>query len=114
MTKISNDQRMCIEACRNCAATCTETLSMCLHEGGEHVQEDHVRVMLDCIEICELSARYMLRNSPRHALTCGVCAEVCYACADDCQLMDESFMQQCADECRRCSDLCQKMASAMS
>ena len=35
-------------------------------------------------EICDTSARFMLLGSPHHARTCDAGAEVCEACAEDC------------------------------
>ena len=34
----------------DCAQTCSQTLSYCLSEGGDHVQPDHIKAMIDCIE----------------------------------------------------------------
>jgi hypothetical protein len=71
--------------------------------------------MLDCAEICETSANFMIRGSELHHLTCGACAEVCDRCAEDCERMgDDETMRRCAETCRRCAESCHRMAGAMA
>lgn len=109
-----NDSAMqaCIEACLNCHRTCLETVTHCLEMGGPHSDPAHVRLMLDCVQICQTSADFMLRQSKHHQLTCGVCAQICELCADDCDRFDEDFMKACAQACRHCAAHCRAMAQA--
>ena len=51
-------------------------INHCLDTGGKHVEPAHLRLMLDCAEICQTSANFRLNGSDLHHLTCGVCAEV--------------------------------------
>jgi hypothetical protein len=104
------EMRRCIELCTECHNVCVETLARCLQHGGEHAEPAHVRLMLDCAEICQTSANFMLRGSELHGRTCGVCADVCERCARDCAGFAEEFMQRCADACRRCAESCRQMA----
>ena len=107
---MSDDMQACITMCQECHATCLATLTHCLTMGGDHAAPDHIGLMLDCVDICRTSADFMLRHSARHALTCGVCAEVCDACAADCERFDDDFMRACAATCRRCAQSCRQMA----
>jgi hypothetical protein len=110
LTHVDEDLKHCIEECRTCREVCLSTAAThCLEMGGEHVAPDHFRLMMDCAEICGVATDFMLRNSPRHALTCGVCAEICAACADDCERIGE--MESCVEVCRRCAESCRKMAA---
>ena len=107
------DERMraCIEQCNNCHAICTETVAHCLQVGGEHNESSHIRLLLDCAEICQTSANFMLRMSDLHGQTCGVCADVCERCAEDCERFgDDRMMQQCAEVCHGCAASCRDMA----
>lgn len=110
LTHLDGDQRDCIEACTTCHEIC---LSMAathsLRLGGKHVEQGHFRLMMDCAEICATSANFMLRDSPLHRLTCGVCAEVCSRCADDCAAVGE--MHECVEACRACAHSCRAMAA---
>ena len=112
MSHVSQEMRSCINECLTCHAVCLETVQHCLQLGGKHAEASHIRVMLDCAEICQTSANFMLRGSDLHSRTCGVCAEACTRCAADCEQMggDDQMMKQCADACRRCAESCQRMA----
>lgn len=81
----------------------------CLQLGGKHVEPAHLQLMADCAQICRTSADFMLRGSPRHALTCRACAEICEACADDCERIGD--MADCVQACRRCAEACREMAA---
>jgi len=112
-THVMMDQKMreCVDACQTCHDSCTETVSHCLQMGGEHAEATHIRLLLDCAEICQTSANFMLRMSDAHAQICGVCADICDQCADDCErFTDDEMMQQCAGACRNCAQSCRDMA----
>lgn len=103
--------RDCIDECRSCHDTCAQSLTYCLKEGGQHAEAGHIRLLLDCVEICQTSANFMLRGSPLHVHTCAACAEVCQACAEDCEQMGkDEQMRACAESCRRCAESCRRMA----
>ena len=105
------DLEQCIDNCQQCHETCLRTISYCLEQGGRHAEASHIRLMLDCAQICATSADFMIRGSDLHRLTCGACAEVCDRCAEDCARMgDDETMRHCADACRRCADSCNRMA----
>ena len=111
MAEITPEMRECIANCQECHAVCLETTVHCLQMGGQHAEAGHIRTLLDCAEICQTSANYMLRSSPLHHLTCGVCAEACTRCAASCEAFgDDRMMQSCAEVCRRCAESCERMA----
>jgi hypothetical protein len=104
----------CIDNCEKCHDACMQTVTYCLTQGGEHVSPNHIGILMDCADICKTSADFMLRNSPRHGLTCAVCAQVCDACAQDCEAMGaDSCMAECAQICRQCAESCRVMADAI-
>ena len=103
----------CIEECLNCHAVCTMTAQHCLVKGGDYADVNVVGVLLDCAEMCQVSANFMLRGSPFHAVTCAACAELCRACEEVCRsLTDDEQMEHCADVCAACGDSCETMAAA--
>ena len=109
---MSKEMQECIENCSTCHGVCLQTVTYCLGMGGKHAEASHIRLMLDCVEICQTSANFMLRGSDLHTRTCAVCAEVCERCAQDCDRFgDDAQMKLCADTCRRCAESCRRMAS---
>ena len=111
-SSMSQSMQECIQNCTDCHRICVETAAYCLQMGGKHADPAHIRTLLDCAEICQTSANFMLRGSEFHARTCAVCAEICEACAMACAAMGEDAqMQACAVACRRCAESCRQMAA---
>jgi hypothetical protein len=108
--QMSEEMQRCIQACLDCHRICLETVTHCLQMGGKHADPAHIRLLLDCAEICQTSANFMLRGSDLHGRTCAVCAEVCERCAQDCAQFDDAQMKACAEACRRCAESCRRMA----
>lgn len=102
--------RDAIKACLDCHSMCLQTaMNFCLERGGRHVEQEHFRLMLNCAELCQTSANFMLSDSPMHGRVCAVCAEACEACAKSCEQVGE--MRDCVDECLRCAKSCRSMES---
>jgi len=105
------EMERCIQNCLDCRRICMETIGYCLQMGGRHSEPAHIRLLIDCAEICQTSADFMIRHSELHTSSCALCAEVCEACAEDCaQFLGDERMAACADMCRRCAESCRKMA----
>ena len=111
--QMTQDMRQCIQECTTCHQVCLQTIQHCLGMGGKHAEQGHIRLMADCAQICAVSGDFMLRGSHLHKRTCGVCAEVCQQCAEDCDRIGggDQQMKQCADACRRCAESCRGMAA---
>ena len=112
--QLSAEMQQCIQNCLDCHAICVTTMTHCLQMGGKHAEPQHIKLLMDCAEICQTSANFMLRNSNFHSLTCGVCAEICERCAEDCERMadGDSQMLACATMCRQCAGTCHEMSQA--
>ena len=109
---ITAEMQSCIEECLECHRLCVETATHCLTLGGTHASAEHIGTVLDCAELCQTSANFMLRGSPGHHQVCAVCAEACERCADSCDALagEDDLMRRCAEECRRCAESCRQMA----
>lgn len=105
-----NDQdglRDCIIACWACRTECQKTLyNHCLQQGGKFVEEKHIRLMTDCIQLCQTAADYMTRNSEMYTLVCLALSGVCEACAKSCEKIGGDEMLKCAEACRKCVESC--------
>lgn len=108
------DMKKCSEECISCATVCTETMHHCLHVGGKHAEAEHLTTLLDCADICQTSANFLLRGSSLHVETCRACAAACRACETSCRAMEGEEMKRCADACARCAESCERMASMAS
>lgn len=111
---MSADMKKCSEECLSCSTTCTETVHHCLHMGGKHVEPAHLTSLIDCAEICQTSANFLLRGSSLHTETCRTCAAVCRACEASCRQIEGEEMKRCADACGRCAESCERMAAMAS
>jgi hypothetical protein len=102
----------CIQRCMECHQACMETVNHCLELGGKHAEPSHIRLLMDCAEICATAADFMMRGSHRHSQICGVCEDICKDCAKDCETManGDRSMLVCAEVCRSCADTCHEMA----
>jgi hypothetical protein len=97
----------------DCSRICEETLSYCLRQGGRHVEPEHIKLMVDCAEICRTVAALMARGSRYQVEMSRICADICQACAVDCaQFSGDEQMMRCAEVCRRCAESCTQMAGA--
>lgn len=108
--QINLEMQQCIEECMNCHEVCLhEAMHYCLEVDGKHLEPSHFRLMLNCAEICQTSANFMLSGSDMHKRVCAVCAEVCEACAKSCKQVGD--MEECAEICHRCAQFCRRMAA---
>lgn len=107
-----SSMEQCIRDCLACYEECMSCIPHCLTQGGNHADPKHIKLMMDCAEACEMSARMMLRKSDFHFEHCAFCAKICDACADSCEAVDpnDSMMQKCAELCRKCAESCRSMA----
>ena len=110
---MSEEMRRCIQLCQDCHATCIKMIGHCLKLGGRHAAPDHIRLLMDCAQICTTTGDYMARESLFHDRTCGLCSEICRLCADSCEQVggNDQLLKQCAELCRRCAGSCERMAS---
>lgn len=111
-TELKEHQK-CIDACTACAHECSAMLfGHCLEAGGEHLNPEHVKLMSDCIDICNTAVKLMLRHSEYTPDICATCADLCDDCADSCEELSGEEMKRCAEICRKCADLCRSMSES--
>ena len=112
ISKVETMIQQCIIDCNSCHNICLETVKHCLHMGGRHANPFHVIVLLDCAELCQATANFMLRGSEFNGRICRICADVCTRCAESCEgFPDDEQMRACESMCRSCMDSCQQMAN---
>lgn len=103
---------MCIDLCVKCARACEECFDACLQEPDAKARANCIKTLNDCAEICLLSVQYMSRNSAFSKALCNLCADICEACATECDMFKDEHCKVCAQICRECAAECRKMAQA--
>ena len=109
----SEEMNRCIQLCQECHVSCIQMIGHCLRLGGRYATSDHLRLLMDCAQMCTTTADFMARGSFVHDRTCGLCSELCGRCASSCKQVAEGdqIVKQCAELCLRCAESCDRMAS---
>lgn len=118
--RVSRDELVaCIEACHDCATSCTQCADDCLSEDGhQQMLAKCIRLNLDCADICAVTGRVVSRQTDYDAnvtrAVAEACAAACRSCADECsQHTDHEHCQMCAHECERCRQACERLLAAI-
>jgi hypothetical protein len=98
----------CISECLACHIACLRTtMQPGLELGGKHTEARHFRLMLDCAQICQTTADFLLRGSAVCDVLCGTCALVREACACSCE--ETGDLDECLLAARRCAESCRAL-----
>ena len=112
-TTMTGEMQHSVQSSLDCSRTCLETVRHCLEMGGKHAEAGHITTMLDCAEICQTNANFLLRGSQSYLSFAQLCADVCDQCAVSCeQFGDDAQMRACAEACRRCASSCRQLTRA--
>jgi hypothetical protein len=98
----------CIQACLTCYADCRHCLAMM---ATKESMNDCPRCCVECSSACLACVDSMTADSRWASRYCGICAEICDWCAEQCEAHDHEHCQQCAKSCRACAEQCRKMAA---
>ena len=109
--QMTNQIEQCLNACRESHRQCLSSFTHCLERGGDHAAPAHIDLLLNCAELCQTTANFMMRSAAAHVSVWSACAEVCLRCAEDCERFDDDLMKNCAAVCRRCAESCQLMVA---
>jgi hypothetical protein len=97
----------CLFACWDCRHECQKIFfTHCLEMGKSHLTKDHVKAMTDCIQICQITADFLTRESVHYNKVTEACATVCEECAASCKKIGDETMLHCAKMCMECADKC--------
>lgn len=100
----------CIEACCHCHQICLHTaMNHCLETAENQVEAKLFRLLVSCSEICQLLANLQIGRSDFQHRFCELCANVCAACASECE--KQGGMKECVETCRACAESCEQMGS---
>lgn len=100
-----------LEALTNCAAACNHCAMACLDERDVKMLARCIKLDLDCADICQLTAKLLSRDSEHAIHLLKECAEVCQACAEECEKHEHmEHCRKCAEACRNCAEACLQVA----
>jgi hypothetical protein len=109
----------CIEACFECAQSCTACADADLAEEDVTELRRCIRLCLDCADICLATGLVVTRQTEYDAPTSKAqvqsCREVCATCREECERHAEHHVHcaLCAETCRRCEDACDQLLAAI-
>ena len=111
--------RDCIDACLECAGTCTACADACLGESAVASLRRCIRLNADCADACGVVARMLARSFDGDLVftraLLEACARICAACGAECQRHagHHEHCRICTDACQRCEEQCRKVLRAL-
>ena len=110
----------CIEACSDCAQSCTACADADLGEEDVVAMIRCIRLCLDCSDVCTATERVVTRQTefePELARPIvQACARACRLCGDECErhAAHHEHCRICTEVCRRCEQACEDLLSALA
>lgn len=105
------NHRQLLDALNNCAAECNHCATACLEEKDVQMLARCIKLDIDCAEICSLSASFIARGSEHAEHLVRECADICNACAEECEKHPRmEHCKRCAEACRECAEACSEFA----
>lgn len=102
-----------IRSTQDCEALCAQVIQHCLEVGGAHADASHLRLLQDCVDICEATRKIFQRRSPHFSELSFACASICEAAAAACErFIGDAQMKACANQCRLSAIACRQLVSA--
>lgn len=102
----------CINACMQCAEACDHCAASCLLEENVTMMARCIQLDMECSSICKTAAQLMHLQSSHANAVCQICADICIACAEECEKHGHEHCRRCAGMCRDCAAECMSMAAA--
>lgn len=103
----------CIDDCLDCYRICAETLTYCLESGWRHHHAELLKLLMDCMELCQASSNFMMRASDLHKHVCAACSAACDRCAESCEEFEnDEILMMCGDACLRAAESCKEVSAS--
>lgn len=110
MILLSNNNQKCIDECNRCAQACYECFAACLNEPDIQARKNCLAILVECANMCQMSAAHMSMGGQFAKEHCGVCALICEKCAEECSMFKDAHCTECTQICLDCAAECKKMA----
>lgn len=101
-------QAYVVSTLQSCAAVCQQILEIVLPSAYEELFGRANRLSEDCRDLCDLTAKFVERESEHLPYLLRECAELCRTCADThARLAPELALFKASEQaCRRAEDAC--------
>jgi uncharacterized protein DUF326 len=100
----------CIDACMRCAEACEFCATSDLREQDVKMMVSCAQINRECAAVCWTSAAIMSMDGQFAKQYCMQCADICDACAEECERHDVDHCKRCAQACHNCAQECRRMA----
>lgn len=111
--QLDENARLCVRRCEDGHRICLEVLAYALRMGNSYATPGIIGVLMDCAEICRITADFTLRGSERSGVLYSLCIDMCEQCAKRCdEFGEDDRMTACSDICRACADSCRRVKPA--
>lgn len=100
----------CIEACMSCAQTCNKCFKACLEKDNINEMKEALCILVDCAELCYVTAACLSQDDMYYHDLCASCAELCEKCAEVCREYEDLHCKSCVDAAILCAELCRKLS----
>jgi hypothetical protein len=113
----ADDLAAAIEACFDCAQTCTACADACLAEEDVAAMRRCIATDLNCADLCYATGRILSRQTEYDGLvtqrTLEACIRACVTCAEECEKHADHHKHcaLCAEACRACAAACTQLLS---
>jgi hypothetical protein len=104
-----------IQDCLQCHRICLRTFShlRTLELDAELAEPEQLNLLLDCADLCRVSADFMLRISELHVQVAELCCKACRRCQQLCELPsgEDPIVLEYAATCARCANSCKRVVA---
>src|SRR5918999_2887276 len=101
----------CIDAWIRCAEACEFCATSDLKERDVKLLASCAQINRECAAVCWTAASLMSMDSQFSKQYCDLCADVCEACATECERhLNIDHCKKCHQICHECAEECRRMA----
>ena len=83
----------------------------CVPPDAHGIDEALCTLLLNCSDISQMTANFILNGSPYQEPLLRLCAEICEACAKACSDIED--FEECVAACYTCADACRSLGSQL-
>ena len=102
--------QVCINACIICAKACNKCFKECLEKDNINNLKEALSILVDCAEICYVTAVYMSQDNTFSEELSRSCSELCEKCAMICSSYEDLPCQASVQACNQCAVACKELS----